>query len=96
MLSKGLIGALLITFALLLLAALRWLTGGGQKDSGSGDAKTFLMPHEFPEKAFIEKEVTEGMDGIPETLTPETSSSEADAYFTNRESENPSPPTDLF
>ena len=95
MLSKWGIGIAMIGSALLLMLVLRWLTEG-KSDDGSGDAKRFDMPHEFPEKSMIEKEVTEGMNGIPDTDLPASNSIENDSYFDSPESGKTSPPTDSF
>ncbi|MCX8966587.1 hypothetical protein EHW66_16860 [Erwinia psidii] len=95
MLSKFGIGIALIASALLILVGLRWVTGS-KRDNGTGDAKRFQMPHEFEEKSMTEKEITEGIEGIPETDLPVSDSLETDSYFNTHESENTYPPTDSF
>jgi len=93
---KGIIGILFIVLAIILLLILRWLNGVSRKDDGSGDAKSFQMLHEFPEKAMVEKEITTGMAYIPSNNMADNSDNSTNQLFIENGTATPSPPTDKF
>lgn len=96
MMSKSLLSFGLLIIGIGLLALLRWMSGSNQRDEGNGDAKPFTMSHEQHNRGFIEKGLTDGMSKIPSEGAAPDENLTSDTYFSEREMNDNSPPSDRF
>lgn len=96
MTNKTLLGFCLLGIGVSLFGLLRWLTGGNKHDEGESEAKRFMMAHEQKNKGFIEKELTDGMNGIPSENPTPIKKYEDDSHFKEMNPNDNSPPTDRF